>query len=123
MNRYTWKTFTLEVALIGFAAVFLFPIYILVNLAIRKITNLDTVYTPTTQPTLENFKDSWIEGGLFGAVVNSTIVTFSSVVFIVLFSSFASYPLARITSRWSKSLFFLVIGGLLIPYKLAFLPL
>lgn len=123
MNRYTWKTFTLEVLLIGFAAMFLFPVYILINLAIRKTTDLDSVYSPTTQPTLENFKDSWIEGGLLDAVTNSTIVTVLSVLFIVLFASFASYPLARITSRWSKPLFFFVIGGLLLPYQLALLPL
>ena len=123
MNRYTWKTFTLEVGLITFADIFLFPVYILINLAIRKVTNLDAVYTPTTQPTLENFKDAWIEGGLFSAVINTSIVTVLSVIFIVLFSSFASYPLARITSRWSKPLFFFVVGGLLIPYQLALLPL
>lgn len=123
MNRYTWKTFSLELLLIASAAVFLFPVYILINLSVRKITELGEVYTPTQAPTLENFRLAWTEGGLFNAITNSSILTVVSVLFIVLFASFASYPLARITRSWSKGTFFLIVGGLLLPYQLALIPL
>ena len=123
MNRYTWRTLCLELSLILGAAIFLFPVYILINLAIREITELTNVYTPTQDPTLENFKLAWSEGGLFDAIVNSSLLTIFSVFFIVLFAAFASYPLARLTARWSKVTFFLIVGGLLLPYQLALIPL
>lgn len=123
MTRYTWKTFTLELLLIATAAIFLFPVYILVNLAVRNVTELRDVYVPTSLPTLENFRLAWSEGGLFDAITNSSILTVISVLFIVIFSSFASYPLARLTSGWTKATFFIVVGGLLLPYQLALIPL
>jgi raffinose/stachyose/melibiose transport system permease protein len=123
MKRYTIKTFILELSLISIASLFLFPIYILVNLAVREIKDLDNAYKPTFKPTLANFKQAWIEGGLFDAITNSAIVTISSVLLIVLFASFSSYPLARITAKWSRATFFFIVGGLMIPYQLALLPL
>lgn len=123
MNRYSWRIFSLEITLIALASIFLFPVYILVNLAVRKATELKDVYVPTTDPTLNNFKLAWSEGRLFDAITNSSILTLISVIFIVLFASFASYPLARLTSGWSRATFFLIIGGLLLPYQLALIPL
>lgn len=123
MNRYTWRTFALELTLIVSAALFLFPVYILINLAIREVTELNSVYSPTQNPTLENFRLAWSEGGLFDAILNSSILTVISVLFIVLFAAFASYPLARITAGWSKVSFFVIVGGLLLPYQLALIPL
>ena len=123
MKRYTIKTFILELSLISIASLFLFPIYILVNLAVREIKDLDNAYKPTFKPTLANFKQAWIEGGLFDAITNSAIVTIASVLLIVLFASFSSYPLARITTKWSRATFFFIVGGLMIPYQLALLPL
>ena len=123
MNRYSWRTFMLEISLIITATLFLFPVYILINLAIRNITELGSVYSPTTSPTLENFNLAWNEGGLFDAIKNSSILTVLSVFFIVLFAAFASYPLARITRGWSKVAFFSIVGGLLLPYQLALIPL
>lgn len=123
MNRYTWRTLLLEISLIVGAALFLFPVYILINLAIRKVTELNSVYSPTQNPTFENFKLAWNEGGLLDAIMNSSILTVISVIFIVLFAAFASFPLARITASWSKLAFFGIVGGLLLPYQLALIPL
>jgi raffinose/stachyose/melibiose transport system permease protein len=74
-------------------------------------------------PTLANFKDAWQEGRIGSALVNSMLVTIVSVIIVLAVSSFAAYPLARVTARWSRGMFVLIMLGLILPFQLAALPL
>jgi raffinose/stachyose/melibiose transport system permease protein len=100
-----------------------FPVYVLVNLSLRDSHDTSSVVAPTTSPTLRNYADAWRDAGLAGAIVNSVVVTALSVVVIVVISAMAAYPLARVTARWSRWVFLLVMIGLLLPFQLALLPL
>jgi raffinose/stachyose/melibiose transport system permease protein len=51
------------------------------------------------------------------------VVTVVSVIFVLAISSLAAYPLARVTARWSRGMFLLIMLGLLLPFQLAALPL
>ena len=66
-------------------------------------------------PTLDNFAKAWQEGGLGGALINSVFVTAGSVFIALVVSSLAAYPMARVTARWSRGLFLLIMLGLLLP--------
>jgi raffinose/stachyose/melibiose transport system permease protein len=123
MNRYTKRTFLLEVVMIAVGVVFAFPVYVLVNLAIRKPSETASPIRLTTSPTLENFSQAWKQGGLGGALINSVVVTASSVLIILAVSALAAYPLARSTARWSRGTFLLIMLGLILPFQLASLPL
>jgi raffinose/stachyose/melibiose transport system permease protein len=100
-----------------------FPVYVLVNLSLRDSHDTSSVVAPTTSPTLRNYVDAWRDAGLAGAIVNSVVVTALSVVVVVVISAMAAYPLARVTARWSRWVFLLVMAGLLLPFQLALLPL
>jgi raffinose/stachyose/melibiose transport system permease protein len=100
-----------------------FPVYVLVNLAIRPASDTSSPIRPTTKPTLDNFTQAWREGGLGGALVNSVLVTTLSVLVVLAVSSLAAYPLARATARWSRGIFLLIMLGLVLPFQLAALPL
>jgi raffinose/stachyose/melibiose transport system permease protein len=123
MNRYTWRTSALEGVMLIVALAFLFPIYVLVNLAIRPATDLSSAVKPTLHPTFGNFTTAWTESGLGGAIGNSLIVTVVSVTLIVIVSSLAAYPLARLTTRWSSAAFYTFMVGLLLPFQLGLIPL
>jgi raffinose/stachyose/melibiose transport system permease protein len=123
VNRYRWSTFGLEVAMVAVAAVIGFPIYVLVNLALRAPSDTSSPIAPTTSPTLGNFAQAWQEGGLGGALLNSMLVTIGSVVVVLAVSSLAAYPLARSTAHWSRGMFLLIMLGLVLPLQLATLPL
>ena len=123
MNRYTRRTLLLETVMIAVAVVFAFPVYVLVNLAVRAPSDTSSPISPTTSPTLENFTQAWQEGGLGGALINSVLVTAASVLIVLAVSSLAAYPLARSTARWSRGTFLLVMLGLILPFQLASLPL
>jgi raffinose/stachyose/melibiose transport system permease protein len=123
MNRYTWKSGALEGVMVIVALAFLFPVYIMVNMAIRPASDLSSAVAPTLEPTLLNFSAAWNQSGLGGAIVNSALVTVVSVVCIVVISSLAAYPLARITARWSSLAFYGFMIGLLVPFQLGLIPL
>ncbi|MFD4701254.1 carbohydrate ABC transporter permease [Streptomyces niveus] len=123
MNRYRIRTFGLELAMIAVALVAGFPLYVLVNLAVRAPSDNSSPLRPTTSPTLENFTQAWQQGGLGGALANSVLVTASSVLIVLAVSAFAAYPLARATARWSRGMFLLIMLGLVVPFQLASLPL
>jgi raffinose/stachyose/melibiose transport system permease protein len=123
MNRYTRRTFVLEMVMIAVAIVFAFPVYVLINLAVRTPSDDSSPLRPTTAPTLGNFTQAWQEGGLGGALINSALVTAGSVLIVLAVSSLAAYPLARSTANWSRGMFLLVMLGLILPLQLAALPL
>jgi raffinose/stachyose/melibiose transport system permease protein len=93
VNRYRLGTFGLELAMVAVAAVIGFPIYVLVNLALRAPSDTSSPIRPTTAPTLDNFAQAWQEGGLGGALLNSMLVTIGSVIVVLAVSSLAAYPL------------------------------
>jgi raffinose/stachyose/melibiose transport system permease protein len=123
VNRYRLGTFGLEALMVAVTAVFAFPLYVLVNISLRQPGDLSSPAAPTGDPTLQNYTDAWRQAGLAGAIVNSAVVTVLSVLIVVLVSATAAYPLARVTARWSRATFALVMLGLLLPFQLAMVPL
>jgi raffinose/stachyose/melibiose transport system permease protein len=123
VNRYRLRTFTLELVMIVAGLVVAFPVYVLVNLAVRRPSEVLSPIAPTTSPTFDNFSQAWRDGALGGALANSVLVTAGSVVIVLAVSALAAYPLARVTARWSRWTFLLIMLGLILPFQLAALPL
>ncbi|NEA98776.1 carbohydrate ABC transporter permease [Streptomyces sp. SID13726] len=123
MNRYRPRTLGLELTMVAIALVVGFPVYVLVNLAVRPASDSSSPIRPTSSPTLSNFSHAWEQGALGGALANSLLVTVCSVFIVLAVSSLAAYPLARITARWSRGVYLLVLLGLVLPFQLASLPL
>jgi raffinose/stachyose/melibiose transport system permease protein len=123
MNRYTSRTLLLEMLMIAAGVLFVFPIYVLVNLSIRRTGNITSPVVPTSSPTLANYAEAWRAAGLSSALINSAVVAIVSLVVIILVSAFAAYPLARATARWSRWTYLLFSLGLLLPAQLALIPL
>ncbi|MDX3104120.1 carbohydrate ABC transporter permease [Nonomuraea angiospora] len=107
----------------GSALVFVLPIYILVNLAVRPADDLSPAFVPTSRPTGANLASAWTQSSLGPAMVNSTVVTTISCLAIVIFATMAAYPLARSTAKLSNVTFYLFLIGLLLPFQVALLPL
>ncbi len=123
MNRYTWKTGALEGVMAVVALIFLFPIYILINVAVRPASDASSPIAPTREPTLGNFVEAWNASGLGMAIVNSVIITVVSSVLIALLAAVAAYPIARATAKWSSFAFYSFMIGLLLPFQLGLIPL
>lgn len=123
MNRYTGRTLALEIIMLGVAAVFFVPLYILVNMSLKRTNDQSSPLTPVTDITFQNYVDAWQQASLGQALLTSAFVTIVSVVLIVVVSALAAYRLARVTSKWSTWTFFGFMAGLLLPFQLALIPL
>lgn len=53
---------------------------------------------------------------------NSVVVTIFTVFLTVLFCTLAAYPLARMNFRFKKTIFFLIISTMMIPFQLLMIP-
>ncbi|MET4639825.1 carbohydrate ABC transporter permease [Mycetocola sp. 2940] len=123
MNRYTWKTGVREGIMLLIACCTLFPIYILVNIAVRPVTDLSSPLIPTSSPTVDNFVAAWTGSGLGDALLNSLVITAVSVSILILLSSLAAYGIVRMTTGWSNTTFYLFMIGLFLPVQLGMIPL
>jgi raffinose/stachyose/melibiose transport system permease protein len=123
VRRYRPRTLLLELTMVLVGVAFVFPVYILINLSLKRPNDQSSPLSLATHPTLSNYGDAWHKAGLGGALANTFIVTALSVALIVVLSSLAAYPLARVARAWSKAVFGLFIVGLLLPFQLALIPL
>jgi len=123
MSRYTKRTFVREVLMFLVTLLFVVPIYILVNMALRPAEDNSSPLLPPSDPTLANFTEAWQQAGLGSALLNSAIVTVVSVTGIVIVSALAAYPLSRVLSRLSTVVFWIVLAGMMIPFQVALIPL
>ena len=88
MKKYNKKVFSLEIVMLLVGLVFLFPAYVLFNLAFKREADLTSAYLPPVDPTLFNFTEVWVEGNLLGAIRNSAIVTIVSIIFVIIWFVF-----------------------------------
>lgn len=102
---------------------FLFPVYLLFDLAFKAPNDPSPTIALPAQPTLDNFINAWQQGGLGAALVNSAIVVVVTVGLTILIAASAAYPLSRVGARWSKVVYAGFLAGLLLPAQLALLPL
>jgi raffinose/stachyose/melibiose transport system permease protein len=122
--RYGFRTFLLEIVMIGAAVVFLFPVYALITLSLKDKRQIaEAPLAPPTSPELGNFADAWQRASLGSALLNSTLITVASLVALIAIGSFAAYFLARQATRLGFGLYVLFLLGIVLPFQLGMIPL
>jgi raffinose/stachyose/melibiose transport system permease protein len=122
--RYRPRTFLLEIVMLAAAVAFLFPVYVLITLALkdpRQVAN-NPLGLPDP-PSVDSFSNAWQRASLGTALVNSAIITVVSIVALVALGSLAAYFLARRATRLSYGLYILFLLGIILPIQLGMIPL
>lgn len=114
----------LEVIMIVLAAIFLIPIYYLI------VTTFKTPDAAVAHPmglpmdiTLDNYISAFKAMNYMQALTNNLIITVSSVIGIIVFSSMAAYSLARRKTHINRIVFLLFMVGMMVPYQMGILAL
>ncbi len=116
------------IVLIALAILFLIPFYIIIKSAgMTQAEILASKWTwfskdPQYLKNLQVLLDDPV-APVIGGIVNSMLVATLTVVGSLTFASLAGYALARIPSRWSRLVLFVVVLTLMIPSATSFLPL
>ena len=72
--------------------------------------------------SLQSFFNAWTRGGLSHYLPNSFIITLPALVGTLFLSSLAAYALARFNFRGNRVIFFIFVGGALLPFQILLLP-
>jgi putative chitobiose transport system permease protein len=73
-------------------------------------------------PTLANYLRVWNLLPVWRFYINSVIVTLSVVVFNILFTSLAAYPLAKLKFKGANAIFYLLLVTYIVPPALTAIP-
>lgn len=108
------------------AIMFLAPLYIVFTNSFKtpKGIFMDTLGLPQGKFfTFENYPEAFTSLDFIQSFTNSLLITVTSTVIIVIFSSMAAWMLVRTKTKLSSFLFFLFAGAMLIPFQSVMLPL
>jgi raffinose/stachyose/melibiose transport system permease protein len=122
--RYRPRTFGLELLMIGIGLLFLYPVYVLVNLSLKnpkEISEASLALPGSIE--FQNYSKAWDGASLGAAMLNSTIITVLSLLCLVAVGSLASYYLARTHTKLSYGMYLLFLLGIVLPFQLALVPL
>ena len=119
------KGFLIHITLIGICILCLLPLVWLTSTALKGANENIFQYPPVflpKEPTLNNFKEVLKVVPIVGYVINSFLVAGLTVIFNVILSALAAYPLARMEFRGKKTLFFLILATIMVPFQAIMLP-
>jgi raffinose/stachyose/melibiose transport system permease protein len=116
--------FLLELVMVAAAAVFAFPIYVLIVLTFKPESewSVHPLRLPQGLYT-ENLRQAWLQADLGSAILSSAMVLAGSLLALLLVGSIAAYFIARTAPRIGNALYFFFLAGLVLPFQLALIPL
>lgn len=106
------------------AFVMLYPLLVMVLSGFKS--NAEIFASPFSWPASfapTNMARMWNETSFFRYLLNSVVVTSVSIAAIVVFGTTAAYAIARYPFRLSGFVFLFFLSGLMVPLKLAIIPL
>lgn len=120
----TFMRVLLYVGLAALAAVFFYPLFLMVITAFKSTREIfmDPFGLPSRW-SLEPFMRVWQRADFGTYVRNSVVVTGLSTVLVLITSSTTAYGLARYRFRLGNPLYLFFLAGIMIPIRLGVLPL
>lgn len=120
------KNILLYLILTSLALAMLFPLLWLLSTALKGASEDVFSFPPQLwprSPTLANFRTVWQSYPLGRYLLNSSLVTGSTVLCNLLLCSLAAYPLARLDFRGRELILALVVSTIMIPFQIVMIPL
>jgi ABC-type glycerol-3-phosphate transport system permease component len=114
----------MHIFLIGVGLLVAMPIFIAIFASFKLPADI-TNYPPTILPeewTVENYVTAWTSTPFGRFFLNSVVQTGIIVVANILFSILAAYAFSFLHFPGRDILFYLVVGSLMIPFQLTFIP-
>ncbi|MGD6776408.1 MULTISPECIES: carbohydrate ABC transporter permease [Bacillaceae] len=123
-QKYTKRTFVLEIIGILIAIIFLIPFYFVIINSVKSFSEIliDAAALPT-EILFSNYAKVWEIIQFPRAFWNSLIITVLSNIGIVVISSMAAWKMVRTPGKFSKILFVIIVSAMVIPFQTVMIPL
>ena len=119
-----WEDLVVHVLLLAIGLIIALPIFIAIFTSFKLPSQIVT-FPPELLPrvwTYENYITAWNVNPfgrfLFNSTLQSSIITLGQVIFSIM----AAYAFAILDFPGRNALFYLVIGSLMVPFELVFIP-
>ncbi len=123
-RRFSLADIGINVLLWGYAAIVLIPLLLVVSNSLRPTREIfkHPVALPT-HPSFDSFIEAWEKANFNVYFVNSLMITVAAVVLATAVAALAGYMLGRYKFRGSILLSAYFLAGLMLPFRLAIVPL
>ena len=125
MLKKLLKKFAIHSILIITVILSIFPFLWLTSTSFKGIKEDIFAYPPQIIPTdftFANYIDVWHKVNFMGYFWNSMIVAALTVILNLILSSLAAYPLAKMSFKGKKFIFFSILATIMIPFQAIMLP-
>ncbi|MEF2965003.1 carbohydrate ABC transporter permease [Paenibacillus sp. M1] len=99
------------------------PFYLLLTTSFKPANDFSSKWVFPSDLYLENFTNAWKNANLGQAFLNNIIVTFFSLVLIIIIGAIASYPLSRFQTKLNKVMYAVFISAMIVPPLTTLVPL
>jgi len=122
--RRRLSTVIASVILVGFTALVLTPIYVLIAVSFQhgEIAP-DNPYAFPWPPNWENYVHAFVNMHYLRSVGNTLLITLATAVLTVVTGSLAAWAIVRHTRRWTRIVYQIFVSGLTIPIFVVLTPL
>lgn len=100
---------------VGLVALYVLPLYVMVSLSLKGITDHSSLLSPPRPVTWQNYGDVFEDGRIPRALLNTAIITGGTVLLQVALGGMAAYPLARRRTGLNRWVQGAVLGVMMIP--------
>lgn len=122
-KKISWGKVILQIILTIVVMISLSPLLIVLSSSLRTISNRQSPLLLFNEFSLESYIAAFTRMNFLNSFMNSFMTTAGSVVFVVLFTAMAAYPLGRLKDKMSRFLYFFFIAGLIIPAQMVIVPI
>ncbi|GKX30179.1 sugar ABC transporter permease [Vallitalea longa] len=106
------------------AIIFLIPFYIVFTGSFKGYQEIfSNVFNLPKSLHYQNYMNAWNKLNLLPAMFNSLVVSVGSIIGLVFISSMAAYRIQRVQNRFHKTLYFIFVASMTIPFPAVMLPL
>lgn len=123
-NRYTGKTFIVEILAILLGLIFLVPFYYVVSNSLKTFAEILT--NTSALPSVlqfQNYMQAFEKLNYLKVFTNSLMITIASNILLVIFCSMAAYMLVRTKKKISNVIFMIFVAAMIIPFQSIMIPL
>ena len=124
MRRLGWDGAAIQTLLALNGVVMILPLLIMVLSSFKS--NAEIFASPFALPEgldLTNLRRVWEETNFLTYLGNSALITAASVAVLLVFGTMAAYAIARYAFAFRETIFLFFLSGLMVPLKLAIIPL
>ena len=119
-TRWNWLK---SIAALAVSVFFFAPFYIILSLSFKPRTDRTSYWLFPKEPTFDAYAYALDRGDIGLAIINTLIVTFFSVILVLIFGAIAAYPLSRHKTRLNTLILSCFVGVMMVPPLSVLVPI